>query len=128
LEPQGTKANLGVLNQHPGNRRHVGPTRRGKARQQHLLFDAEMLLALLLPEQCPCLGSRSPKPVPQRRSTKPSSTTELSGGRPQKRTTTELKSAGPVNPPGSVQVAARAALCGVMISAFSTPTRLPALS
>jgi hypothetical protein len=51
VKPQGAKADRGVLNEHSWNHRRVGPTRRGKARQQYLLFDAEMKLTLLSPER-----------------------------------------------------------------------------
>jgi hypothetical protein len=39
-----------VLDQHPRDRRSVGPTRDGEAREQHLLLDAKVKLAPAPPE------------------------------------------------------------------------------
>jgi hypothetical protein len=39
-----------VLDQHPRNRRSVGPTCGGKAREQHLLLNPKVKLALAPPE------------------------------------------------------------------------------
>jgi hypothetical protein len=50
LQAQSPQANLGVLDQHPRDRRCVGPTCGGKAREQHLLLDPKVKLALAPPE------------------------------------------------------------------------------
>jgi hypothetical protein len=39
-----------VFDQHSGNRRSLRPTRGGEARQEHLLFEAEVKLALIAPK------------------------------------------------------------------------------